>query len=521
MKQNLLAILCVVLCCTSSLFAQTVNGPGSFETYTKSFNNGSTDGWAFTQGNEAEWLVTTNEANGKDELHYTVNGLGVAVYDDATFENYSVTVKATPQYGNMWGIVFNYQDADNFYIAQAHMKTKFVFIIQIKDGVSTSDTYWYNEGKAELYNNAGIAFDTINAYPSNWIENQGTEDNIETMTVKNMNGKTTLIMNGQEMLVDVQTSDWTNGKVGVYTHWCPTHFDGFKVESLGTGSGTGNTGFETYKKSFNDGSTDGWAFTLGNEAEWLVTNNEVNGKNELHYTVNGMGVAIYDEEEFENYSVTVKGTPQYGNMWGIVFNYQDAENFYIAQAHMKTKFVFIIQIKDGVSTSETYWYNEGKAELYNNAGIAFDTINAYPSNWIENQGTEDNIETMTVKNMDGKTTLIMNGKEMLVDVQTTDWTSGKVGVYTHWCPTHFDGFIVESIGVNAVSKIKKPTVKIYPNPASDVLNIDKTASKIDIYNTMGVKVRSVSKTNSINISDLKKGIYFVNIDGNTQRVIIK
>ena len=518
MKRNLLAILCVVLYCTTSLFAQTVNGPGSFETYTKSFNNGSTDGWTYPIGNAEEWLVTTNEANGKNELHYTVNGMGVAIYDGATFENYSITVKATPQYGNIWGLVFNYQDDKNFYIAQAKQNTKNVFIIQFKDGVSTSETYWYNGGKAELYNNAGIAFDTINPYLSKWIENQGTEDNIETMTVKNMNGKTTLLMNGQEMLIDVETNDWTKGKVGVYTHWNPTHFDGFVVESLG---GEITTGVEAYKKSFNDGSTDGWTYPLGTEAEWLVTTNEANGKNELHYTVNGMGVAIYNAMEFENYAVTVKATPQYGNIWGMVFNYQDDKNFYIAQAKQNTKNVFIIQYKDGVSTSDTYWYNGGKAELYNNAGIAFDTINPYPSTWIENQGTEDNIETMTVKNMDGKTTLTMNGQEMLIDVETNDWTKGKVGVYTHWCPTHFDGFLVETFGTNAVAEVKNSLVLIYPNPTSEVINMNKIAKKVSIYNTLGVLIRTATNTNSVRVGDLKGGLYLVNIDGQTQRVIIK
>ncbi len=520
MKKRLLSVLCYVVFFATGLIAQTVNGPGAFTTYNKSFNDGSTDGWKFPLGVEEEWLVTPNEATGNNELHYTVNGFAVANFDEATFENYSVTVKATPQYANMWGIVFNYQDDKNYYIAEAHQKTRHVFIIQIKDGISTSNVFWYNDGKEELYNNAGIAFDTINAFPSTWIESQGTIENVETMTLKNKDGKTTLIMNGQEMLVDIQTNDWTKGKVGVFTHWCPTHFDGFSVESLANES---NSSFETYYKSFNDGITTNWSYPLGSVEEWLVTLNDVNSRNELHYTVNGFGVATYDGSTFEDYSVSVKATPQYGNMWGIVFNYQDDKNFYIAQAHQSTKHSFIIQIKDGVSTSDVYWYNGGKKELYNNAGIAFDTINTFPSQWIENQGTIENIETMMVKNKGGKTTLVINGQAILVDVPTNDWTEGKVGVYTHWCPTHFDGFTVESFNSTAVPKDKafgNLNFSMYPNPTSDVLHINKTVSKIFIYNTNGILIRTAINTNSVNVSDIKKGLYIVKADGFTQKIII-
>lgn len=61
------------------------------------------------------------------------------------------------------------------------------------------------------------------------------------------------------------------------------------------------------------------------------------------------------------------------------------------------------------------------------------------------------------------------------------------------------------------------SITIYPNPVSDILNFEmdnnQAIDKIEIYNTLGSRVLSLSLennyTNSINISDLTVGIYFV------------
>lgn len=67
-----------------------------------------------------------------------------------------------------------------------------------------------------------------------------------------------------------------------------------------------------------------------------------------------------------------------------------------------------------------------------------------------------------------------------------------------------------SIAVFA-EKIEKETIQIYPNPASEMLNIvsEVNISKIEIRNIIGQTVKSSSNSNNINISQLDSGLYFV------------
>ena len=73
---------------------------------------------------------------------------------------------------------------------------------------------------------------------------------------------------------------------------------------------------------------------------------------------------------------------------------------------------------------------------------------------------------------------------------------------------------VVGIEENAVSEIA-----IFPNPATDILNItsSETISEIEIVNTLGqvVKRIEVNSDNAVcNVEDLKAGVYVVRIYGN-------
>lgn len=68
---------------------------------------------------------------------------------------------------------------------------------------------------------------------------------------------------------------------------------------------------------------------------------------------------------------------------------------------------------------------------------------------------------------------------------------------------------------NAVSSIKNQTVKVYPNPFKDQINVDsKEGSKIVLNDILGNKVLEVSIENSngtINTDFIPSGIYFLQI----------
>ena len=84
----------------------------------------------------------------------------------------------------------------------------------------------------------------------------------------------------------------------------------------------------------------------------------------------------------------------------------------------------------------------------------------------------------------------------------------------HWKATS-DGTLATIS--NATSAI---TFKVSPNPTTDKLIISaaKTLKKITIFNPLGQKIKTFKvdfKTGEINISELKNGIYFLNLKGDT------
>lgn len=78
-------------------------------------------------------------------------------------------------------------------------------------------------------------------------------------------------------------------------------------------------------------------------------------------------------------------------------------------------------------------------------------------------------------------------------------------------------------GINSITK--NNSVKIYPNPANDVVHIvrnTKTNASLAVINTLGqvVLTKELTKeSESINISELQSGIYFLNIDGSIKKII--
>ncbi|MBB6324468.1 hypothetical protein FHS59_000083 [Algoriphagus iocasae] len=74
----------------------------------------------------------------------------------------------------------------------------------------------------------------------------------------------------------------------------------------------------------------------------------------------------------------------------------------------------------------------------------------------------------------------------------------------------------------------KPSLKIYPNPATDKLTIELSGDinihQIDIYNISGQKVQSSAQIGELNISELKQGIYLINLktsEGNMTSKFVK
>ena len=68
-------------------------------------------------------------------------------------------------------------------------------------------------------------------------------------------------------------------------------------------------------------------------------------------------------------------------------------------------------------------------------------------------------------------------------------------------------------------------MNVYPNPATEQVNVLLSQNdEIVIYNIMGQKVMSVEGHvggNSINISSLNSGVYFISAGSDTQKLVVK
>ncbi len=78
----------------------------------------------------------------------------------------------------------------------------------------------------------------------------------------------------------------------------------------------------------------------------------------------------------------------------------------------------------------------------------------------------------------------------------------------------------------SVADVDFNALKIYPNPTSQYFTIDfnETIEKVDIYNTLGALVSSTFNSNSIDLGNLSKGVYFTKIysaDKSVTKKIIK
>lgn len=87
-------------------------------------------------------------------------------------------------------------------------------------------------------------------------------------------------------------------------------------------------------------------------------------------------------------------------------------------------------------------------------------------------------------------------------------------------------YTVNILGPLATSEVTKSVAKIYPNPVSDVLNIEgkNTIESVQIYDANGKLIKTVSpKENnaSVNLSDLVPGAYTANVKNSKENQTIK
>ena len=105
-----------------------------------------------------------------------------------------------------------------------------------------------------------------------------------------------------------------------------------------------------------------------------------------------------------------------------------------------------------------------------------------------------------------------------------------VGAMTNYTSTTKNGYakVYDLSGVLSSDKFTQVNFTIYPNPATEVLNIklqdNAILENVTIYNNLGQKIKTIQQ-NTVDVSTLAKGLYFVEVTTNhgkaSKKVIVE
>jgi len=287
-----------------------------------------------------------------------------------------------------------------------------------------------------------------------------------------------------------------------------------------------------YQEDFNDGEAAGWTPILNSvEGNWSVQENTATSGGLQYSNSNGADMisSVYMTEDFENFSLTATIYSVWGNKVGIIFNYQDEDNFYVLEHWGGEKKAYLREKVDGVW--ETGEGNEADGGYFWNADSLYQNNDKYQdrialdiaSEWYETGEFADNFR---IDNADGKTSVWINDVLIFDQIETPLFTSGKIGFFTHWCPAFFDDIkIVPAGSVTGIDEIENNNNKslvIFPNPVNGgIFTIDTkdfgNRINIEIYNYNGQLLMNESVINSmkyvVNVNErhLNKGIYILRV----------
>jgi len=86
---------------------------------------------------------------------------------------------------------------------------------------------------------------------------------------------------------------------------------------------------------------------------------------------------------------------------------------------------------------------------------------------------------------------------------------------------YYDNLYLHNTQVLSANEFVKNSVRMYPNPAKEILNIasENTIESIEIYNTLGQRVHEQHSGNDVvNISNLAKGVYILTATSGNQTI---
>lgn len=122
-------------------------------------------------------------------------------------------------------------------------------------------------------------------------------------------------------------------------------------------------------------------------------------------------------------------------------------------------------------------------------------------------------------------TVTRNNVEIATGLTETAYTDSNVaaGVYNYCVKVVYSDCVSEPACdmITGIEQHAIDGVRVYPNPASHILNIEGNVNSITMYNSFGQAVKAAMFNNQINVSSLTNGVYSLVIDTNDGRKVIE
>jgi photosystem II stability/assembly factor-like uncharacterized protein len=175
----------------------TVRAEGGKLIYHEDFNDGLAQDWGPSGGT---WAVIDSQY-----YHSSANGIFNSIYNGSTFADFSFSAKIKSEWDNNFGLIFNYQNGQNYYLVELDASPSTVSLKRIKGGTeSTLKQTNYNGSGANIF---------------------------YLVEVINNGQQTTIKVDGQTIMENIATTDLIYGKIGFYAGWNKIWYDNVSVSA--------------------------------------------------------------------------------------------------------------------------------------------------------------------------------------------------------------------------------------------------------------------------------------------------
>ncbi len=287
---------------------------------------------------------------------------------------------------------------------------------------------------------------------------------------------------------------WANVSTGNY------NIKAKATDNLGTTKTSGvvtitvssTSGNGLYSEDFNANTSVGW---IVNGGTWAAANQHFESTNS-----NGEFTSFYNGSSFSNYTYQLDAVPVWGNDIGFLFNYVDINNYYIVIINVNTNTAYL---KKNIN---------GTLSVLATAAFAGNGLGGSNSIMITNTGTA--------------TTVKINNSLIFDNISTTELASGKIGLYSFYCPSSFDNILVTSNQVVPAVNITLPasgstfsapaTIEI----AAIVSGFAATIAKVEFFSGATLIGTDVVSPYSFTWQNVAEGNYTITAKGTDEGGVI-